>query len=258
MNWEENLLLQGDCLLLLPKLEDRSVDMVLCDLPYGTTECNWDKKLDLELLWQQYNRIIKDNGIIVFTTSQPFTTELINSNRKDFKYEWIWVKSNCTGFQHAKNRPLKNHETIIVFSKGSMGHQNLLGDKRMVYNPQGLVRVNKISRSKGRRPGTIIGPRPSHKSAYLTEFKNYPKTVFHFDNEKGLHPTQKPVPLFEYLVKTYSKEGGVVLDNCAGSGTTAIACLNARRKFILIEKDRKYIPVIIERVDKHIISLKNN
>ena len=164
-----------------------------------------------------------------------------------FKYEWIWEKNTGAGFIHAKNRPLKRHENILVFSKGGMGHKSLLGDNRMNYNPQDLV-AQKTVRKNG-VSGTTIGARPSHKDNLVSEWTNYPTTILNYKNNKGLHPTQKPVALFEYLIKTYTSVGDTILDNCAGSGTTGVACKNLNRNFILIEKEPEYCKIADQRLN---------
>ena len=204
---------QGDCLELMKLIPDKSIDAIISDPPYGTTACKWDTIIPFEPLWEQYKRIIKDNGAIVLTASQPFTSALVMSNIKMFKYEWVWEKNTGAGFIHAKNRPLKKHENVLVFSKGSMGHLSQLGEKRLIYNPQGLIKETTIR--KNGVSGTTIGKRPSHKDNNISEYKNYPNSILVFKNDRGLHPTQKPVALFEYLIKTYTNEGDIVLDNCA-------------------------------------------
>lgn len=239
--------LKGDCLELMQSIPDGCIDMVLCDLPYGTTDCKWDSVIPFDLLWQQYNRIIKDNGIIALFGTEPFSTFLRYSNIKLYKYDWIWKKTRCTGFQHAKNMPLKDFEIISIFSKGGMGHKNLLGNRRMVYNPQGLLPCERTYNGL-RKFGGIIGQRPSHKAVVKQEFTNYPKMILEFPSEGGLHPTQKPVPLLEYLVKTYTAPGGLVLDNCMGSGSTGVACANTGRRFIGMEMDDTYFNIASERV----------
>ena len=215
----------------------------------GTTACKWDTVIPFEPLWEQYERIIKDNGAIVLTASQPFTTKLINSNEKLFKYEFIWIKSKPTGFINAKNAPLKKHENILVFSKGNTANNT---KNNMVYNPQGLTVSGKFKKSKYDEDD-ILGVRPSRKNdGYIQEFSNYPNSILDFKSEtKTIHPTQKPVALLEYLIKTYTLEGETVLDNCAGSFSTAIACLNTKRSFIGIEKDAHYFQVGKDRVDKY-------
>jgi len=230
------------------EIPDKSIDMILCDLPYGTTACKWDAVIPFEPLWEQYKRIIKDNGAIVLTASQPFTSALVMSNIKMFKYEWIWEKNTGAGFIHAKNRPLKRHENVLVFSKGSMGHITLLGEKRMIYNPQNLIKQKTIR--KNGVSGTTIGDRPSHHDNLISEFMNYPTTILNYKNDKGLHPTQKPVALFEYLIKTYTNEGDIVLDNCIGSGTTAVACKRLNRNFIGMEIYQNYIDISYKRLSE--------
>jgi site-specific DNA-methyltransferase (adenine-specific) len=168
------------------------------------------------------------------------------SNVKMFKYEWIWEKNTGAGFIHAKNRPLKRHENILVFSKGSMGHLSLLGDKRMKYNPQDLIKQKTIR--KNGVSGTTIGDRPSNHDNLISEFTNYPTTTLKYNNDRGLHPTQKPVALFEYLIKTYTNEGDMVLDNVIGSGTTAVACYNTGRRFIGMELDAEIYKTAVERI----------
>ena len=243
-------LYKGDCLEIMKDIPDKSIDMILCDLPYGTTDCKWDVIIPFEPLWEQYHRIIKDNGAIVLTSTQPFTTKLIQSNMKNFKYTWYWKKSKPTGFQHAKNKPLNIIEDILVFSKGSMGHKSLLGDKRLVYNPQGLIECKKIVKGAKGKFGGTVGSKPSHKDEYIAEYKNYPNNFLEFPSiGKNVHPTQKPVPLLEYLIKTYTNENEIVLDNCMGSGSTGVACVNTNRKFIGIELDDKYFEIAKNRIE---------
>ena len=232
-------LLNGDCLELMKDIPDGSIDMILCDLPYGTTACKWDTVIPFELLWEQYNRIIKDNSAIVLFGSQPFTTELNHSNLKMFRYEWIWIKNNSTGFQLANKRPLKKHEIISVFYR-----------KQPTYNPQGLQVYGKINKRKS----TGDNWSEMNNNEYIQRFTNYPTQIleFGYDKEK-LHPTQKPVALLEYLIKTYTNEGDVVLDNCMGSGSTGIACLNTNRNFIGIELDENYFNIAKDRIENHIV-----
>lgn len=256
---EINKIYKGDCLELMKYINDKSIDMILCDLPYGITSCKWDTPIDLEKLWGQYERIIKDNGAIVLTASQPFTTKLISSNLKLFKYCWVWEKdrSKATNFTHAKNSPLKVHEDICVFSKGSVAHKN--NPKRMTYNPQGLVPYGKVVKgdNKGGKNNEHKMDRPSHKSQYIREFTNYPTSIIKFDTDFiQIHPTQKPVALFEYLIKTYTNEGEIVLDNCIGSGTTAIAAINTNRNYIGIELDDTYYELACKRVEEHLKNKK--
>ena len=251
MSLDLNKIYNEDCLEGMKRIDDKSIDMILCDLPYGTTACKWDIIIPLKELWEQYERIIKDNGAIVLTATQPFASDLIYSNRKLFKYEWIWIKNRATGFVHARNMPMRKHENILVFSKGSMGHKSLLGDKRMEYNPQGVIYTDEIGKIRPSRHGNNIGARPKQVGREYRVAKNFPTTILEFKKDEKLHPTQKPVALFEYLIKTYTDEGETVLDNCIGSGTTAVACLNTNRNFIGFEKEEKYCKIANERIEKY-------
>jgi len=232
------MLLHGDCLEEMKNIKDKSVDMILCDLPYGTTACKWDTVIPFDLLWAQYNRIIKDNGCIALFGSQPFTTVLNNSNPKLYKYEWVWIKNNSTGFQLSNKRPLKKHELISIFYK-----------KQPTYNPQGLKPYGKINR----RGSTGENWTEVKSNSYIQNYTNYPTQLLEFPYDKNkLHPTQKPTALMEYLVKTYTNENETVLDNCMGSGSTGVACINTNRKFIGIEKDLTYYNIACERINKTI------
>ena len=245
---ELNSIYNEDCLEGMKRIPDGSVDMILCDLPYGTTACKWDTIIPLEPLWEQYNRIIKDNGAIVLTANQPFTSALVMSNPKGYKHSWIWDKVRGVGFQVAKYRPMSSHEDVLVFSKKGT---------RVNYYPI-KEKLDKPKRSK------IYSKSDSNPLAYndgktRTYTHRNPKTIITFSNasQKGkVHPTQKPVPLFEYLIKTYTNEGETVLDNCMGSGTTAIACLNANRNFIGFEMDKEYFDIANERIKEHEQQLK--
>lgn len=245
-------LYNADCFDVFPLIKDNSIDLILCDLPYGTTACKWDSILPFDKLWEQYERIITDNGVIVLTASQPFTSALVMSNPKLFKYEWIWEKSKGCNFTHAKNMPIKFHESIVVFSKAPIGHEIQLGNRRMTYKPQELIKVDK-KWSRPRKYDTEHKlKRDSHKLDRIIEFENYPKSILKYGNsdnrERGLHPTQKPLELMEYLVKTYTNEGNMVLDNTMGSGTTGVACVNTNRNFIGIEKDETYFNIAENRI----------
>ena len=237
-------ILLGDCLELMKDIPNGSIDMILCDLPYGTTEAKWDSILPLDLLWENYKRVLKINGVVVLTSTEPFTSILNVSNLKWFKYDFIWNKLNATGHLNAKARPLKQHENISVFSNGSATSTSL----KMTYNPQGLfdVDIDKINfetETTGKRQSRSKGKKWKQTKS------GYPKSIltFAYDKDK-LHPTQKPIALFEYLIRTYSNEGELVLDNTAGSGTTAIACLKTNRQFIVMEKEQKYYDIILKRV----------
>jgi DNA modification methylase len=231
---------QGDCLEVMKTIPDKSIDMILCDLPYGTTACKWDVVIPFESLWEQYNRLIKNNGAIVLFGSQPFTTDLINSNRKMFKYELIWDKVQGKQPFLAKIQPMKSHENIIVFGKS-----------KLVYNPQ--MRKGKPYTDK--RKGQIAKTEHFQKferQSYENKDTRYPVTILEFNNPntKGMHPTQKPVALLEYLIKTYTNENETVLDNCMGSGSTGVACVNTNRNFIGIELDDKYFEIAKERINE--------
>jgi len=230
-------LLLGDCLDLLPTLTDNSVDMVLVDLPYGTTACKWDSIIPLDKLWKQYNRICKKDGAMVFTAAQPFTTILAASNLENFRYEWIWEKPQGTNPMNAKVMPLKSHENILIFYR-----------KKPVYNPQMWYSTPYSGFSSNTsKIGEVYGSAKS-KHRDNPEGSRYPKTVLKFKQEKGLHPTQKPVEMMEYLIKTYSNEGDVVLDNTMGSGTTGVACVNTNRNFIGIEMEENYYKIAEQRI----------
>lgn len=246
--------MRGDCLDKMEKIKDHSVDLILCDLPYGTTACSWDSILDMEQLWSRYRRVIRKNGAIVLTAGQPFTTALINSNSEWFKYSWVWEKNHPSGFAQAKNKPLAAHEDILIFSSGVTVHASQ-SKNRMPYFPQGLERIDKTVRNGGRKEGraSAFVERKSHKPTYMQEFTGYPRSVLKFNSVahgSAEHPTQKPVDLMEYLIKTYSNAGQTVLDNCMGSGTTGVAAVNTGRNFIGIEKDASYYHLAVERIRK--------
>ena len=245
-----NKIIHGDCLEVMPQIPSGSIDMILCDLPYGTTACKWDSIIPLEPLWEQYERVIKPEGAIVLTASGQFAHQLIQSNVKLYKYKWIWIKSKKGNFVNAKNRPMTSFEEVLVFSKGNTANGSKV---KMKYNPQGLIPTYKVNKDNGTKFGTTVGKRPSHKKETIQEWTNYPCDVLTIDSVgKPLHPTQKPVALFEYLIKTYTNEGEIVLDNCIGSGTTAIACINTNRKYIGFELDKKYYEIANERIRKAI------
>ena len=232
-------LYQGDCLEIMKTIPDDSVDMILADLPYEITAAKFDILIPFEPLWEQYNRIAKEDAAMVFTASQPFTTSLISSNLKNFRYEWIWEKPQGTNPMVAKIQPLKAHENIIVFYR-----------KRPKYNPQMTISTPYGGfKSKQKKLGEVYGDLDS-KHRDNPEGTRYPKTVLQFKQEKGIHPTQKPVPLMEYLIKTYTNENDVVLDNCFGSGTTGVAAKKTGRGFIGIELDEQYFKLGSERINK--------
>ena len=234
---------QGDCLELMKDIPDKSIDMILCDLPYGTTACKWDIVMPFDKLWEQYNRIIKDNGAIVLFGSEPFSSKLRMSNLKNYKYDWKWLKSRKTGFQMVRKRPLKCYEDILVFYK-----------KQPIYHNTELIKLEKPINSyrKNGKGGTLLNTIKCQKGR-TQEYTNYNKDTLCFNNEhnvNALHPTQKPVALLEYLIKTYTNEGEMVLDNCMGSGSTGVACVNTNRDFIGIELDKNYFNVAKERIEK--------
>lgn len=236
---ELNRIYNEDCLEGMKRIPSGSVDMILCDLPYGTTANKWDSIIPLEKLWAQYERVIKVNGAIVLTSSQPFTTKLISSNIERFKYTWIWEKSRFANQMLAKYQPLKIHEDINVFSIDTHN-----------YYPQGLIEVNKQTKQGVRVSDNNGGGK--RNSVYNQTHTNYPRSILKYESVGNtVHPTQKPVPLFEYLIKTYTNKNETVLDNCMGSGTTAIACMNTERNFIGFELDKTYYEKSLERIKNH-------
>jgi len=239
-------LIHGDCLEEMKNIPDGSVDAIVCDLPYGTTASSWDKIIDSTSLWAEYQRVIKNDGAIVLFSSGQFTNKLINSNNEIYRYKWVWFKTKRGNFVNAKNRPMTAYEEICIFSKGvtANGCSN-----KMKYFPQGLKPIHKISKDNGNRFGTMAGKRPSHKEITIQKWTNYPHDVLEFDSVgKPVHPTEKPIALLEYLVKTYTNEQDVVLDNCMGSGTTGVACKNLDRNFIGIELDKTYFDIATKRI----------
>ncbi|WP_141432436.1 DNA methyltransferase [Bacillus sp. 03113] len=242
MSIKQNTIYQMDCLEGMRFIPDKSVDLILCDLPYGTTQCKWDSIIPFELLWEQYKRIIKDNGAIVLTASQPFTTALIASNMKWFRYEWIWKKGNHnTDFQNANRMPLKNHENVCVFYK-----------KLPTYHPQGIMKIKPKRVKKEPRMQVLGGRNVTLKKAHTVRYKNFPKSVLDFPRDsKTFHPTQKPLSLFEYIIKTYTDEGDVVLDNCMGGFTTAVACDNTGRNWIGFELEEEYCLKGMDRINEN-------
>jgi len=247
---DSSWLMHGDCLERMKEIESGSVDMVMTDPPYGTTACKWDSIIPLEPMWAQLKRIIKPNGAIVITASQPFTTTLISSNMKMFKYCWYWLKNRPTGSLHARNKPMSKVEDCVVFSSGGIVHKSLMKNNRMPYNPIGIYdcKKKKIVRSNGFH-GNHIGDRPNQVGIEYDVFSGFPCNILEFKKEEShIHPTQKPVSLMEYLIKTYTNEGETVLDFTMGSGTTGVACLNTGRKFIGIELDDNYFSIAKGRI----------
>lgn len=242
---ELNRIYNEDCLEGMKRIPDKSIDMILCDLPYGTTVCKWDTVIPFESLWEQYERVVKDNGAIVLFGSEPFASHLRLSAEKLYRYDWYWNKSKAVGFFNVKKMPLKSVETISVFYK-----------QQPIYNPQGLKKFGKVVKNAdghknkkhitGQNGGTL------KEDFYFREYTNHPRQILDFSIEsKPKHPTQKPVALFEYLIRTYTNEGETVLDNCMGSGTTAIACMNTNRNYIGFELDETYYKIANERIASH-------
>lgn len=238
------LLLQGDCLELMKLIPTGSVDMVLADPPYGTTACKWDSVIPFEPMWEQLKRVAKRNAAIVLTASQPFTTTLIHSNLQRYKHQWLWNKGVGVNFMHVKRQPLKTTEDVIVFSYGTP-----------TYNPQ-MIKKDKPQRKSNNNMGTSSGYTvDSNNKKYVGKVytESYPSVIISFSSRtatsRGLHPTQKPVALMEYLIRTYTEEGCTVLDFTMGSGTTGVACKNTNREFIGIELDPKYFEVAKARIN---------
>jgi site-specific DNA-methyltransferase (adenine-specific) len=266
---EINKIHNGNCLDLMKEIEDNSIDSIICDLPYGTTACSWDVIIPFEDLWNQYKRIIKKDGAIVLFGSEPFSTLLRMSNLENFKYDWIWEKQKASNFMGAKYQPLKYHEIISVFSYGthyynpqrykvleiedifSMNKEQIVS----LFDNRDYDRYGKIDRRK-----TVNDPKTNkdlvgidiQRTRSEDDGYRYPKSVLKINKDinSNFHPTQKPVKLIEYLVKTYSKEGDLILDNCSGSGSLAVACYNTKRNFICIEKDENYYKQSLERLNK--------
>lgn len=243
-------LYNGDCLEVMDYLIEQNikVDCILTDPPCGTTVCKWDTVIPFDEMWLRLNKLIKNTGAVVLFGSEPFSSALRMSNIKNYKYDWIWIKSKASGFVNVKNAPLKKNELISVFSLGTIANGS---KRRMEYNPQGLIPCNKkktISSSK-RGKNCYIGERRNQiGKEYICEFTNYPLNILEYKNETGLHPTQKPVDLLEYLIKTYTNENEIVLDFTMGSGSTGVACMNTNRKFIGIELDEGYFNIAINRI----------
>lgn len=235
-----NTVLQGDCLIEMKKIPDKSIDLILADLPYGTTACKWDTIIPFEPLWEQYKRIIKDNGAIVLTASQPFTSALVMSNPDWFKYQWVWDKKIPSGMSYARFQPMRQHEDVLVFCKG-----------KTIYNAQ-MIKRDKPIKGGGMSKGETTNNQNLVALKKTYDYKN-PTSIITFDKirKDSLHPTQKPVALFEYLIKTYTNEGDLVLDNCAGSFTTAIAAENTKRNWICMEQLEEYCEIGRRRIEEN-------
>lgn len=255
------ILRQGDCIELMKDIPNNSVDMILCDLPYGKitdkTRAYWDNNLNYDALCIEYKRIITNKGVIVLHGNEPFSSMMRTKMIDIYKYDIKWIKSKTTGFANANYRPMNKYEDIMIFSKAnaSTGGKN----NAMCYNPQGLILINKIKKNSAKRHGLVMqdtnntGNNNSllqEGSEYIQKYTNYPCNVIYFNNPtKYYHPTQKPIALLEYLIKTYSNEGNTILDNCMGSGTTGVACKKLNRNFIGIELDKNYFEIAEKRIN---------
>ena len=240
-DFETGRFYKGDCLEVMKEIPDNCINMILCDLPYGTTQNKWDTIIPFDKLWTEYNRIC--NGAVVLTASQPFTSALVMSNPKMFKHEWIWQKDKGSNFANTVREPMKEHESVLVFCKG-----------KWTYNKQMEKRAGKhggkLNTNGGFVDSTNYGKGNEERLKVIVPELRVPSSVQKINIQTNkIHPTQKPVALFEYLIKTYSNEGMLVLDNCAGSGTTAIACQNTNRKWVCIEQDETYFNAACERIE---------
>lgn len=262
---------RGDCLVEMDRIPDGSVDLVLTDLPYGTSDRTgsaskgksrvlaWDSVIPLDQLWAQYRRVLSPRGAVLLTGDQPFTSQLVMSNLEWFKYELIWRKKKVTGFLHANARPMKETEDILVFSPLGASGNSKKTNKNMTYNPQGLIERRVQKKNNAKRLGNFLhqpehmgsGNKLLHETEYEQQFTNYPTEIIEFGLERGLvHPTQKPVALMEYLIRTYSNPGELVLDSCMGSGTTGLAAANCGREFIGIEIDEEFFRIAQQRIQE--------
>lgn len=244
-----NQIIHGDCLEVMPGIPNESIDMILCDLPYGTTQCSWDTVIPFEPLWEAYKRVIKPNGAIVLTAIQPFAAALIMSNIQQFRYEWIWRKNKGTNFLDAKKRPLRNHENVLMFSAKAATYYPVRSEG---HEPMHFSASQKQSDCYGEYGGSLTGAGKTWR---------YPQTVMDFPminnvSSERSHPTQKPVALFEYLIRTYTNTGEVVLDNCIGGGTTAVAAIRTNRRYMGIELEQKYVDITEERIRRENAQLK--
>lgn len=233
-----------ECLEAMSRMPSKCVDMVLCDLPYGTTSNKWDSVINLPKLWEQYDRICKDTAAIVLTASQPFTSKLVMSNTEMFRHEWIWIKNAGSNFANTVREPMKEHESVLVFSKGKWTYNKQMQERTGGGAARAKYKVKFDSKSDNYRDF-------EGREASMQSDLRVPSSWQKYNRERGLHPTQKPVDLFRYLIRTYSNEGDIVLDNCMGSGTTAIAALMEKRHFIGFEMEEKYVDIANERIQKY-------
>ena len=239
-------LLHGDCLELMKDIPDASIDAIITDPPYGTTACKWDSVIPFEFMWEQLKRIIKDNGAIIFTASQPFTSNLVMSNTKMFKHEWIWEKNRGSNFATLKYAPMKEHESVLVFCKTSPKYFPIMQERKGAGLDRTKYKYNPTNTGKRDALGNLEMTHANHNG---NNELRYPSSIQKFNTEVGNHPTQKPVTLMEYLVRTYTQENDTVLDFTMGSGTTGIACKNLNRNFIGIELDSKYFAIAESRIN---------
>ena len=246
-------LYNGDCLEVMDRLIEQGikVDAIICDPPYGTTACKWDSVIPLDDMWSRLNKLIKPTGVIALFGTEPFATKLRISNFENYRYDWYWKKSKPSLYQHAKNRPMRAIENICVFSNSKWGHKSQLKNKRMEYNPQGIKSIGTKEVTKNYNAGGVGSERPNQIGKKYEAFTGFPNDVLEFNSIVGkqcLHPTQKPIELMEFLIKTYTNEGNLVLDFTMGSGSTGVACMNTNRKFIGIELDENYFNIAINRI----------
>lgn len=238
-------LVNGDCLTLLNDVPDQSIDMILCDLPYGSTKCKWDIAIPFDKLWAQYDRVIKENGVVALFATEPFASYLRLSHIQTYKYDWVWDKVKVTGFLNANKQPMRCHELVCIFYSG-----------QCLYNPQKSYGYKRIKSHRGKTLQTEVYGRMNNDNTYESD-ERYPRSIVVFPSDtynRSYHPTQKPVALCEYLINTYTNPGEVVLDNCMGSGTTGVACVNTHRNFIGIESDPEYFLTAQQRIAEAQIS----
>jgi site-specific DNA-methyltransferase (adenine-specific) len=237
---------------VIKDIPDKSIDMILCDLPYGTTACHWDTIIPFEPLWEQYKRIIKNNGAIVLTASQPFTSALVMSNPDMFKYSWIWQKAVGSNFATLKYQPMKEHEDVLIFGKGKTTYNPIMEERKGSGSERVKHKYNALESKTGEANGSLLN---TERTGKYGELRN-PSSVQYFNNRedsRGLHPTQKPIALMSYLIKTYTNEGDLVLDNCAGSGTTGVACKKTGRNYIGIEINPAYVKIAKQRLRQEVL-----
>ena len=235
------------------------MDAVICDPPYGTTACKWDTVIPFDEMWNRLNKLIKPTGAIALFATEPFATKLRMSNLDNYRYDWYCIKTKPSLYQHAKNRPMRAVENACVFSKSKWGHKSQLRDKRMEYNPQGISSIGVKTVTKNFNAGGVVGERPNQIGKQYEAFTGFPTDVLEFKSITGkscLHPTQKPVDLLEYLIRTYTNENDLVLDFTMGSGSTGVACINTNRKFIGVEINEKYFNIAEDRIEAAILTNK--